>query len=437
MTARCTTRAPRCLPEYFLVSAQQGLAFFGEGSFAVLFAPRDAVQQLSGRSDKVNDLVLTAAPGTDIAALRRDIQNAITRTLPGTGVTITDRSEDLSYKFLYDDIKGDQAVWNIVAVLIFLGAAFAAFNLVTRVVEAQRREIGIGMALGAPRGQLAIRPLLVGIEVALLGVIGGLLVGVIVAIPFASLMRDILPLPVWKTNLQTAPFLKAAAIGFVLPVLATLYPVWRAVQVEPVEALSTASRRRRRSGRRPRAALAPVPLARPLPAATPVPEPDARAPAHPAHDAVDRRGDRGPGRRRGIGRLVHSRRRPRRRGTHDRRPGTRHGPARQLLRNERSRDRAHLRRARRRVRRPRHHARRHALATGHEERRRRASNCSTSRTRAGPRSRLADAHRRRARSCCHPRPRPTSGSDPATPCNSATRAGPVPRASSWSTAPCA
>ena len=70
--------------------------------------------------------------------------------------------------------------------------------------------------------------------------IGGLLVGVVVAIPFASLMRNLLPLPVWKTNLQTAPFLKAAAIGFVLPVLATLYPVWRAVQVEPVDALSTA-----------------------------------------------------------------------------------------------------------------------------------------------------------------------------------------------------
>lgn len=44
-----------------------------------------------------------------------------------------------------------------------------------------------------------------------------------------------------------------------------------------------------------------VPLARPLFAATPVPEPLARAAAHLAHDALDRSGDRGPGRRRGIG----------------------------------------------------------------------------------------------------------------------------------------
>ena len=65
-------------PEYFLVSAQQGMAFFGEGSFAVLFR-RGRVQQLSGRSDKVNDLVLTTAPGTDLTALGRDIQDAIPR----------------------------------------------------------------------------------------------------------------------------------------------------------------------------------------------------------------------------------------------------------------------------------------------------------------------------------------------------------------------
>ena len=52
---------------------------------------------------------------------------------------------------LYDDIEGDQRLYDIFAVLILAGAAFAAFNLAGRIVEAQRREIGIGMALGVPR----------------------------------------------------------------------------------------------------------------------------------------------------------------------------------------------------------------------------------------------------------------------------------------------
>ena len=69
---------------------------------------------------------------------------------------------DRVYRMLYDDIANDQRFYNIFAFLILVGAAFAAFNLTGRMVEAQRREIGIGMALGVPPQRLAIRPLLVG-----------------------------------------------------------------------------------------------------------------------------------------------------------------------------------------------------------------------------------------------------------------------------------
>ena len=43
------------------------------------------------------------------------------------------------------------------------------FNLVSRVVEAQRREIGIGMALGAEPRALILRPLALGLQIAVLG----------------------------------------------------------------------------------------------------------------------------------------------------------------------------------------------------------------------------------------------------------------------------
>ena len=49
---------------------------------------------------------------------------------------------------LYDDIDNDQKFFTIFALLILAGAAFAAFNLIGRIVEAQRREIGVGMSLG-------------------------------------------------------------------------------------------------------------------------------------------------------------------------------------------------------------------------------------------------------------------------------------------------
>ena len=86
-------------------------------------------------------------------------------------------ADDPVRRALYEDAHNDQRTWNVFAFLILFGAAFAAFNLVTRMIESQRREIGVGMALGVPPRVLAIRPLLVGVQISVLGVLAGIGVG--------------------------------------------------------------------------------------------------------------------------------------------------------------------------------------------------------------------------------------------------------------------
>jgi putative ABC transport system permease protein len=131
----------------------------------------------------------------------------------------------------------DARLWRVIALLVLFGAALAASNLTTRIVEAQRREIGIGMALGVPPRLLAVRPLLFGAQVALLGVVLGVLVGWALGIPLRSLFVDMVPLPIWRTPLQLDVFAQAAVLGFALPFAAVAWPVWRALRVEPVEAI--------------------------------------------------------------------------------------------------------------------------------------------------------------------------------------------------------
>jgi putative ABC transport system permease protein len=76
----------------------------------------------------------------------------VTAAQPPVAATVTTRDDIDAYRILYEDIDGDAHLWRIIALLVLLGAGFAALNLTTRIVEAQRREIGIGMALGFPRG---------------------------------------------------------------------------------------------------------------------------------------------------------------------------------------------------------------------------------------------------------------------------------------------
>jgi putative ABC transport system permease protein len=228
-------------PEYFFVMTEEG-GFFAEANFAALFTSLATAQDLAGRPGRVNDLVLTLSPGVDPDHAAAAVEDAFAESGTGLGITVMRAEDEDAYRVLYDDIEGDQRFWNIFAGLILAGATFGAFNLSSRMVEAQRREIGIGMALGWSRRRLALRPLLVGAQIALLGAVFGVAMGFLVMAALRPVYTTMLPLPVWYTHFQPAMFVRGAAIGFVLPLLATAWPVWRAVRVMPIDAISTAQR---------------------------------------------------------------------------------------------------------------------------------------------------------------------------------------------------
>lgn len=248
-------------PEYFIVTGAQGggTPFLSQQSYGVLFASLHTVQQATGATGQVNDLVLTLRPGSDRMTVVRELRRALDAAQPPVAATISTRDDIDSYRILYEDIDGDAQLWRVIALLVLGGAALAALNLTTRIVEAQRREIGIGMALGVPSRLLAIRPLLFGAQVALLGAGLGMLVGWAVGIPLRAVFVDLVPLPVWRTPLQLDVFAQAALIGFVLPFAAAAWPVWRALRVQPVEAIRVGHLAARGSGLAPLVRRLPVP----------------------------------------------------------------------------------------------------------------------------------------------------------------------------------
>jgi putative ABC transport system permease protein len=238
-------------PEYFMGGGGGTAVFLSQKTFAVLFSALRTAQDLARAPGRVNDLVLTLKPGASQAVLRDELRAALAAMSPPVSAAVTTRAGIPSYRVLYDDIKGDEQLWRAIAVLVLAGAAFAALNLTTRIVEAQRREIGIGMALGVRPRLLAVRPLLFAAQVALIGVAFGIGVGYLVGIPLARVFESLLPLPVWRTPFQAGTFAQAALIGFVLPFAAAAWPVWRAVRVQPVEAIRVGHLAARGSGLAP------------------------------------------------------------------------------------------------------------------------------------------------------------------------------------------
>ena len=160
-------------PEYFFITTEDG-GFFAQANFAALFASLTTAQEIAGRPGQVNDLVLAVRDGADVETVRSQLQAAFDASDTGLGVTVmTKQDEDPPTGSSTTTSRETASSGTCSPRLILVGAAFGAFNLSSRMVEAQRRELGIGMALGASRVQLAMRPMLVGIEIAVAGVVMG------------------------------------------------------------------------------------------------------------------------------------------------------------------------------------------------------------------------------------------------------------------------
>jgi putative ABC transport system permease protein len=236
-------------PEYFAVSPE-GEIFLSEASFAGVHTTLETAQQIAGVDHSVNDLVVTLTDGADRAVIVGEIEAAMAAA--GIGVDVTTRDDNTAYRSLTNDVENDQRMFNALALLLFSGAVIAAYIMIHRFTQQQRREIGVAMALGVSRRKIAIRPLLVSAQIALLGVLFGVGVGMLIGESMQNLLESFIPLPIWDTSFQVALFAWVAAVGFLIPFLATSLPVWQAVRVKPIDAIRPLYHKAVPAGRRSR-----------------------------------------------------------------------------------------------------------------------------------------------------------------------------------------
>ncbi len=257
-------------PEYLNLNVVVGDTIQGAATRAVVYGPLSLVQHLAGLPGQADSVVMTLRPGADAAAVGRTISAGLDRLDLPIATEVTARSADPQVRSLYDEVTSEQTIYDLFALLLLAGAGFAAFNLTRRVVEAQRRDIGIAMSLGVPARAIAMRPLALATEVALAGVGLGVAVGWLIGDWVLSIIERSIPLPYWTTPWQWQLSLLAAALALMVPLLGSAYPVWRAVRVAPTYALLPSHLRggrhrltsRLRNVRLPGSTLAQAPLRR-------------------------------------------------------------------------------------------------------------------------------------------------------------------------------
>jgi putative ABC transport system permease protein len=118
------------------------------------------------------------------------------------------------------------------AVIALVLAAAGLYGVLAYLVTQRTGEIGIRMALGAPRRNVLLLMLLDGVSPALIGLLLGLAASAATGRLIASMLYETRPL-------DPAVFAVVTAMLFVVAAVACIVPAWRASRVDPMQALRT------------------------------------------------------------------------------------------------------------------------------------------------------------------------------------------------------
>jgi lipoprotein-releasing system permease protein len=138
-------------------------------------------------------------------------------------------------------------------IILSLIVAVAAFNIVSTLVMAvtdKQADIAILRTLGASPASIMkifmVQGVLIGLVGAIIGVVGGIIVAVNIGtiVPFIEhlfnvqfLSKDVYFISELPSDLQKSDVIVTASFSFLVSLLATLYPSWRAAKTQPAEAL--------------------------------------------------------------------------------------------------------------------------------------------------------------------------------------------------------
>ena len=198
---------------------------------------------------------LSDAPGR-VAGLRLQVEELF--LAPQTAYEIV---RDLPYGYYGSDwtrshgnlFHAIQMSKNLVALLLFLVIAIAAFNVVSTlvmVVVDKRGDIAILRTLGASSGTIMRVFMVQGAVIGVIGTAIGLMLGVGLSLVVTDLViwiesalgiqflkSDVYPISYLPSDLRVADALLVGGVALVMSFLASLYPAWRASRVLPAEAL--------------------------------------------------------------------------------------------------------------------------------------------------------------------------------------------------------
>ena len=218
----------------FVYEIREGDVFPDKKRFGVIWIGRKAVQDAFSMYGAFNDISVALAPGASTPDVIARIDSILAQ-YGGTGAY--DREQQISNRFLSDEIRGDRVGGTIVP-SIFLGvAAFLIHIVLTRLVQTQRDQIAVLKAFGYTSIDVGLHYLGMALVAVTAGSIAGILIGARLAMALAVLYKDFFHFPIFRLDLSPALLAGGVLISAAAAAIGAIVAVASAVRLPPAEAM--------------------------------------------------------------------------------------------------------------------------------------------------------------------------------------------------------
>lgn len=203
----------------------------------------DDAAKLLQLEDRVSGVRLKLVDMFEVGA----VTQALTKTLPDT-TRITDWTRQ--HANFFRAVQTEKRVMFVILALIVAVAAFNIVSTLVMVVTDKQADIAILRTLGATPGSIMAIFIVQGTIIGAFGTLLGMLGGVVLAlnvetiVPFIEqlfgvhfLSPDVYYISKLPSQLELTDVTRITGVAFLLSMLATLYPAWRASRTQPAEAL--------------------------------------------------------------------------------------------------------------------------------------------------------------------------------------------------------
>ena len=220
-------------PEYIYQIAP-GAMFPDNKSYGVMWMAQTPLSSAIDMHSAFNDLVLTLQHGANVDEVIDHIDRLLA---PYGGIGAYARKDQLSNRFLSEELKSLDIMATIFPIIFFAVAAFLLNVVINRLISLQREQISTLKAFGYSNFSIGFHYSKLVLSIVAFGVVVGLLIGIWMGKGMSALYMSIYSLPYLDYLLEPKVIALAILISFGVAIIGTLSAVKNAVKLAPAQGM--------------------------------------------------------------------------------------------------------------------------------------------------------------------------------------------------------